>query len=110
MTDFLSDERIEKALEFLTNSAKEYAEARGMRVWLEHRLKTEKSAAFLSVGEGAMAEREARAYVSEGYRSATDALKDAIVLEERLRALRVAAEAKIEVWRSTQANMRAANV
>lgn len=110
MSDFLSDENIERAVMFLANSAKEYAEARGMRVWLEHKLKTEKSAAFLSVSEGAMAEREARAYVSDSYRNATDALKDAIVVEEKLRALRAAAEAKIEVWRSTQANMRAANV
>ena len=107
--DFLSDERIEKALEFLTHSAKDYAEAKGLRVWLEHKIKTHKSAAFLA-NEGSVAEREARAYVSDEYRSATDALRDAIVDEEKLRALRVAAEAKIEVWRSTQANLRAANI
>ena len=107
--DFLSDERIEAALQFLANSAKDYAEAKGRRVWLEHRMKTVKAQVLLA-NEGTNVEREARAHASEEYRSATDEMKDAVVKEETLRALRVAAEAKIEVWRSTQANLRAANV
>lgn len=107
--DFLSDDRIEAALRFLANSAQEYAEAKGLRVMLEHRLKTVKAQVLLA-NEGTNVEREARAYASKEYQSATDALKDAVVSEEKLRALRVAAEAKIEVWRSTQANLRAANV
>lgn len=101
--------RVEKALEFLTDSAQQLAEARGRRMWLEHRLKIVRAEVLLA-NEGSVAEREARAYVSDTYRSATDEMQEAVVTEEKLRALRVAAEALVEVWRSLESSRRAANV
>lgn len=105
----ITQDQVESALGYLAESAKPYAESRGLRIWLEAKLKTYKSAAFLQ-NEGSVAEREARAYVSPEYQTATDALKDAVVTEEKIRALRVAAEARIEVWRSLESSRRAANV
>ena len=55
-SDFLSDDRIEAALVFLASSAKEYAEAKGLRVWLEHRMKTVKAEVLLA-NEGTNVER-----------------------------------------------------
>ena len=109
MSDFLSDDRIEAALLFLANSAKDYAEAKGQRVWLEHRMKTVKAQVLLA-NEGTVSEREARAYASDEFKGATDEMKDAVVKEETLRALRVAAEAKIDVFRTLEASKRASNV
>lgn len=102
-------ERVEAALEYLAESAEPYAEAKGRRVWLEHKLKTFKATAFLA-NEGNNAEREAQAYRSGDYQSATDELKEAVVTEEKIRALRVAAEARIEIFRTLEASKRAANV
>lgn len=108
-TDFLSDDRIEAALMFLANSAKDYAEAKGRRVWLEHRMKTVKAQVLLA-NEGTNVEREARAHASMEYQSATDEMKDAVVAEEKLRALREAADAKIQIFRTLEASKRVANV
>jgi hypothetical protein len=105
----LDRDGVEDALVYLAESAKDYAEARGLRIWLEAKLKTYKSAAFLQ-NEGSVAEREARAYVSPEYQNATDALKDAVVTEEKIRALRVAAEARVSVWRTLEATKRSENV
>lgn len=106
-----SFERVEKAVEFLTDSAREYAEARGRRIWLEEKRKVVKAMNFEAErGNGGVAEREAKAYCAPEYMALLDELRDAVMDEERLRALRVAAEAKIEVWRSLESTRRAANV
>lgn len=105
----ISQDEVEKALDYLATSAKGYAEAKGRRVWLEERRKIVKAAAF-SQAEGTAGERESTAYTSGDYKQCVDDLRDAVVAEETARAWRVAAEAKIEVWRSLESSRRAANV
>jgi hypothetical protein len=107
--DFMSDERIEKALGFLTDSAKPYADAKGRRIWLEEKRKVVKAQLF-QAATGNNVERESAAYTSAPYITLLDELREAVCDEERLRALRIAAEAKIEVWRSMESSRRAANV
>lgn len=105
----ISQDDVEKALDYLAKSAKEYAEAKGRRVWLEEKRKVIKAHAF-SLAVGTIGERESTAYQSGEYKQCIDDLRDAVVAEETMRAYRVAAEARIEVWRSLESSRRAANV
>lgn len=103
---------VERALEFLATSAKEYAEAKGRRVWLEGRLgvvkASEQSDARAQGLNGTDSEVHARK--SDAYQKCLDELRDAVTAEETMRAYRIAAEARIEVWRSLESSRRAANV
>ena len=105
----LTREGVEDALIYLAESAKEYAEAKGRRVWLEERRKIVKAQAF-SLAEGTMAEREALAYQGADYQKCVDELREAVAAEETMRAYRAAAECRVEVWRSLESSRRAANV
>lgn len=102
-------EEVERALKYLAESAKGYAEAKGRRVWLEEKRKIIKAQAF-SLAEGTKDERESTAYQTGDYKQCIDDLRDAVTAEETMRAYRVAAEARIEVWRSLESSRRAANV
>lgn len=103
-------EAVESAVKYLAESAQEYANAKGRRVWLEERRKivkaTEASASALST----VAARDDAAYCSDAYKAVVDDLRDAVVAEETMRAYRSAAEARIEVFRTMEASKRAANV
>ena len=108
----LSEHDIEKAVEFLRDSAQEAAQARADRLHLEdfsRVLKSQIMAEHLSEPLGA---QERTAYADVRYANHLEALKHAIYLDERFRFLREAASAKIEVWRSqlswakTQENIR----
>ena len=105
----ITQDDVEKALDYLAKSAKEYAEAKGRRVWLEERRKIVKAAGF-SEAEGTAGERESAAYLAGDYKQCIDDLRDAVVAEETMRAYRVAAEARVEVWRSLESSRRAANI
>lgn len=105
----ITQDDVEKALDYLATSAKSFAEAKGRRVWLEERRKIVKAAAFSQAG-GTVGERESTAYLSDDYKQCVDDLRDAVVAEETMRAYRVAAEARVEVWRSLESSRRAANV
>jgi hypothetical protein len=95
----------------LAESAKEYAEAKGRRVWLEERRKIVKAEAFSrAAGNGTMAEREAMSYQSPDYMACVDELREAVIAEETMRAYRAAADARVETWRTLEASRRAANV
>ena len=105
----ISQDEVEKALDYLATSAKTYAEAKGRRVWLEEKRKIIKAQAF-SLAEGTKDERESAAYQSGDYKQCVEDLRDAVVAEETSRAWRTAAEAKIEVFRTLESSRRAANV
>lgn len=108
----LTREGVEDALVYLAESAKEYAEAKGRRVWLEGRLQVVKAGQFAvarSTGKSA-ADSEGEARGSAAYQECLDELRDAVTAEETMRAYRVAAEARIEVFRTLESSRRAANV
>lgn len=102
-------QQVENALAFLSTSAQEFAEAKGLRVYLEEQRKIVKATIF-GMADGGVAEREAFAYSHADYRKVVDELRRAVVTEELLRAKRAAADARIEVWRSQESSRRAANV
>ena len=104
----LPDENsVSKALTYLAETDEPYAVAAAAVKAQEHMLKTIKALGFLQA-TGTVGEREARAYVSDEYRDAVNTYQNMVATKEILANKRKRAELTIEVWRSTNANRRAA--
>ena len=109
----MSDEsqiNIFRALDFIRDSAPAYAEAKAKRVYLEEYRKTKKALCMRqaeSNGVNAISAQERDAYSDPEYKQILDGLRAAVEEEEKYRWLIVAAQARIEVWRTIEANRRA---
>ncbi|WP_430229317.1 hypothetical protein [Paraburkholderia tropica] len=101
--------RIFAALDFIRDNASAYAKAKADRVFLEEFRKTKK-ALLMQVAERAghksAVAQEREAYAAEDYAAHLQALSAAVEEEERLRWLMVAAQARIEAWRSLESSRR----
>lgn len=95
-----------KAVDFLFENAAKYAKAKAERIYLEQFRKSKKAILFRGSSEKTIAEREAVAYSHPDYIDLLSGIKAAVEEEERLRWQMVAAEARIEVWRSQEATNR----
>ncbi|QOQ37822.1 hypothetical protein KMC46_gp63 [Ralstonia phage Gamede] len=99
-----------KCLDFIRDNAPAYAKAKAERIYLEEFRKTKKALcmkAAESGGTNAVNAQERDAYADHEYQKLLEALRAAVEEEERLRWLLVGAQAKIEVWRTIEANRRA---
>lgn len=95
------------ALETLWRVAPMYAQAKAERVYLEAFGKTLK-ATIMREHEGIpITAQEREAYADQRYVTHLEGLKAATEQEETLRWRLVAAQAAIDVWRSTEASNRA---
>ena len=106
----IAEINIFKALDYIRDNSAAYAKAKAERIYLEEFRKTKKAMLMrLAEVEGAKssATQERDAYADPEYRQLLEALRAAVEEEERLRWTIVAAQAKIEVWRSLSANQRA---
>ena len=98
-----------KALDFIRDNSTAYAKAKAERVYIEQFLKTKKAMLMKLAeidGAKASATQERDAYAHPEYRQLLEALKEAVEEEERLKWMIVAAQAKVEVFRTLQANAR----
>ena len=106
--DMISPSEARKAVDYLIDSAAEYAAARADQARTENMLRVVKSLAMKASGASSAAAQEREAYASQEYRDAIDenfaATKDA----EKIRALREGAKMKIEAWRSFNSNLKGA--
>ncbi len=97
-----------KALDYIRDTAPLYAKAKAERVYLEEFKKSLKGilmkAAEKSHPSAASQEREA--YADPQYQALLEGLREAVEEEEKLRWMIVAAQAKIEVWRSLESSRR----
>jgi hypothetical protein len=108
MTDKLIDPNA--AVDFMYSHAVQFAQAKANRFYLEEyrkTLKAELCKTALEVGFEAVNAQEREAYSSPKYKAHLTAIKEAIQLEEQLRWQLVAAQARIDVWRSQEASNRA---
>lgn len=99
-----------RALDFIRDNAPAYAQAKARRVYLENFRKSKKALLMRAAeirGHKTAAIQEREAYADDGYVEILAALQAATEEEERLRWMIVAAEAKIECWRTIEANRRA---
>lgn len=108
MTEKLIDPQA--AVDYMIAKSKAYAQAEGNKIYMEELRKTIKAEQMREAEEmgyktAAIQEREA--YASSKYKEHLRALQHAVEVREELRWMLIAAQARIEVWRSQEASNRA---
>lgn len=104
MTEDLKDPN--KAVDYVLANAGKFAAAKAQRVYLEEFRKSKKAILMGQSTAKSAVEREQYAYAHEDYLALLGGLKAAIEIEEKLRWDMVAAQARIEIWRTQSANNR----
>jgi len=110
MTEKLIDPQA--AVDFMIAKSKAYAIAEANKVYMEELRKTIKAEQMIEAElrdhkTAAMQEREE--YAAPKYKEHLKALQQAVEVREELRWMLIAAQARIEVWRSQEASSRAEN-
>ena len=104
----ITEEEIEKCLDFKRDMAVSIAQAMHDRVQLENFKKSKLALLFFEApSHFKIGEKEQWAYAHKEYQEVIKGLAAAVQEHEKLRQLISAADAKIEVWRTIQANHRA---
>ena len=96
----ISQKDIEKALDFLRDSATEAAQNRANRVYVEDYLRVVKANIMASHADKPVNAQEREAYIHLDYLSHLEAIKEAVYEDEKLRFLIDAAKAKISAWQT----------
>lgn len=96
-----------KAVDYIIANAQKFAKAKAERVYLEEYRKSLKSILMKRSLEESIGAQEREAYAHQEYRDLLQGLKDAVEVEEKLRWDLIAAQARVEIWRTEQANLRA---
>lgn len=96
----------QKAVQYLIDSAPDFAFSKATQVKCENMLRVVKSLTMKASNEKTSAAKETQAYASQPYLEAVQELFEATVKAEEIKALREAAKYKIEVWRSLNAGAR----
>jgi hypothetical protein len=106
----VSNAELQKALDWLRDSAKDLGDAKARAVKAGHMLKHVEAIEFKLSDATSNDKRQADARTSDAYVDAIN--EDAFAAGElaKLQALREAAAAKIEAWRSEQANFRSMKI
>lgn len=94
------------AVDSIIKHSQEYATAKANVVYLEQFRKTQKAICFQSSLRSTMAEKEADAYANKDYIAVLDGLKEAVEAAEKLRWMLVAAQARIDIYRTQEASNR----
>jgi len=95
-----------EAINFILKNAKLYAKARSERVYLEEFRKSLKAKLFNESDRKTMDERSNYAYAHEDYITNLNGIKAAIEVEETLKWQLIAAQARVDIWRSMEASNR----
>lgn len=95
-----------KAIDFLLKNAEKYAQAKAQRVYLEEFRKSKKALLMNQSDEKTVNAREQFAYSHADYICVIDGLKSAVEIEETLKWQQIAAQLRVEVWRSQEASNR----
>jgi hypothetical protein len=95
-----------KAINFIYNNASTYANAKADRVRLEEFRKSKKAILMQSSKESSAVAQERDAYAHPEYLELLDGLRTAVEVEETLRWQMVAAQLRVDVWRSEESSAR----
>ena len=96
-----------KALDFIRDNAEAFAVAKASVVYLTEYRKTVKAILMIQSDAKTESAKESYAYAHEDYVNNLIALRVAIEQAETMRWKLIAAQSKIEVWRSLEASTRA---
>ena len=100
----ISDEEAEKAVDFIRDNARKSAQATANRIYMTEYRKVVKAQIMRTSAGASVAAQEVEAESSAPYIEHLKALREA---DEYFSWMMTAAEAKIEAWRTHQANQRA---
>ena len=104
----MSEERDpHKAVDYILKHATLFAKAKAERTYIEEYRKSLKSILMKRSMETAIGAQEREAYAHPEYVQLLDGLKEAVLIEERLKWDITAATLRVEIWRTEQANNRA---
>tara|TARA_R110000868_G_scaffold236841_1_gene490887 strand:+ start:295 stop:615 length:321 start_codon:yes stop_codon:yes gene_type:complete len=95
-----------KAVDYIIENAGKFAAAKANRVWIEEFRKSKKALLMKDSKEKTNAGQERDAYAHPEYVALLDGLKAAVEIEETIKWEMIAAQARIDIWRSEQANNR----
>ena len=94
------------ALDYIRDHAEPLAKAKATRIYLEQYRKSQKALLINECKEGTGQSKESYAYASPQYITLLENLRTAVEEEEKLKWMMVAAQAKIDIYRTQQANNR----
>ena len=104
MTQELRDP--DKAVDYIIANASKFAAAKSDRCFLDEYRKSKKAILMSQSPAKSAVEREQHAYSHPEYLQLLDGLKVAIASEEQLKWELVAAQLRVDIWRTRQANNR----
>jgi len=99
-------ESIETTLRYIRDNAEPLAVAKATRTYLEAYRKSKKALLFISAPAGTIQAKESYAYAHGEYILLLENYRTAVEQEEKIKWMMIAAQARIEVWRTEQANSR----
>ena len=97
------------AVDFLLKNAGLFAKAKADRIYLDEFRKSKRSLLMqeaFCAGVETLAAQERDALAHSEYRELLDGLRSAVEIEEALKWKMTAAQLRVEIWRTTQANNR----
>ena len=106
----ITDDEVQSALDYLRDSAARMGLAAANQAKASAMLRHTKALAMKASDENAISAQERDAYASPQYKTAIENEFEAVKEFATLRATREAAAAKLDCWRSSSANNRAARI
>lgn len=103
----ITEDDIEKALDYMRDNSDICAKWKAERIYVTEYRKTLKAELMRQSNAKTAAEREEFAYSHADYKKHLEAIKEAVYQDEKHRFLILAAQAKIDAWRTEQSNQRA---
>jgi hypothetical protein len=97
----------QSAVDYMVKSAPVYAKARAERVYVEEFRKSKKALLMQQHSDKPIGAQEREAYAHPEYIGLLAALRVAVEAEENARWMLIAAQTRVEVWRSQEASNRA---
>ena len=107
MASFITEQEVERALDWLTQNAAAAAKARAERLYVEDFAKVLKARLMAEHDNLSAVLQERHALADDRYLTHLDAIREAVERDEKNRFLRAAAETKIAAWQTMSATERA---
>jgi len=95
-----------KAVDYILQNAEGFAFAKAKRIYIEEFRKSKKALLMKQSLEPALGAQERDAYAHHEYIELLKGLREAVEIEEKLRWDLIAAQARVDIWRTEQANLR----
>ena len=106
MNEIITDDDVQKALDYLRTNAPKAAQAKANRIYMEEFRKSVKAQMMTMYNSLPVNAQEREAYRSKTYTDHLKAMQEAVYQDELNRWGMVAATSTIEAWRTQNANRR----